>query len=201
MKYYQKITLKPCDEIGLHFLWSKVYTQIHLALASYQRDHTSQPLGISFPEYQYKENGNTPGNLGKTIHLISDQESHLKQLDLPEWLRRLSDHITLSDTEAVPDDIEKHSSFTRYQPKNSAAKRRAFRHRVEKLGESEEQAYAYITGMTQARSLLPYIQMQSLSNQQRYNLFIKQTDVTESSSNGEFTTYGLSKNGATVPVF
>ena len=33
MEYYQEITLLPCAEVSLAFLWTKVFTQLHIAFA------------------------------------------------------------------------------------------------------------------------------------------------------------------------
>ena len=39
MNFYQEITLIPDAEISPYFLWSKVYTQLHIALADVKNQH------------------------------------------------------------------------------------------------------------------------------------------------------------------
>ena len=48
MKYYQELTLIAQAEVSLYFIWSKVYTQLHLALVAMP---TQGNVGVSFPEY------------------------------------------------------------------------------------------------------------------------------------------------------
>lgn len=52
MNYYQEITLIPQAEIPQHFILSKVYTQLHLALVDRQHQYGNLIIGISFPEYR-----------------------------------------------------------------------------------------------------------------------------------------------------
>ena len=42
MKYYLDITLLPSDDIGVHFLWTKVMIQMHLALVEIQNEKNKQ---------------------------------------------------------------------------------------------------------------------------------------------------------------
>ena len=55
MNFYQEITLIPDAEISPYFLWSKVYTQLHIALAHVKNQHGVDGIGISFPNYKYEE--------------------------------------------------------------------------------------------------------------------------------------------------
>ena len=51
MNYYQDITLLPDADIGLYFLWQKVYQQIHLALVENKSADNASAIGVAFPEY------------------------------------------------------------------------------------------------------------------------------------------------------
>ena len=65
MKYYQEVTLLPNEEITPNFLWSKVYNQLHLALADVKNKNGIDGIGISFPQYKFDEkNGKTFATLG-----------------------------------------------------------------------------------------------------------------------------------------
>ena len=44
MKHYIDITLLPSDDIGVHFLWSKVMMQVHLALVEIQDSNKQVPV-------------------------------------------------------------------------------------------------------------------------------------------------------------
>ena len=50
MKYYQELTLLPDMEVELYYIWSNLYTQIHLALVELQDEQGNVPVGDTFPE-------------------------------------------------------------------------------------------------------------------------------------------------------
>ena len=52
MEYYQEITLLPCAEVSLAFLWTKVFTQLHIAFADEKNKSGHNPYAVSFPEYR-----------------------------------------------------------------------------------------------------------------------------------------------------
>lgn len=54
MNYYQDITLIPDGEVSLSFLWTKVFTQLHLALAEEKRREGMVKTALAFPAYQDK---------------------------------------------------------------------------------------------------------------------------------------------------
>jgi len=51
MNYYQDLSLLAQEEINIHFLWSKIFQQIHLGLVEMQDEQGRVPIGLSFPEY------------------------------------------------------------------------------------------------------------------------------------------------------
>lgn len=51
MNYYQDITLIPNGEVSLSFLWTKVFTQLHLVLAEEQRREGMVKTALAFPAY------------------------------------------------------------------------------------------------------------------------------------------------------
>ena len=51
MNHYQEITLLPAIEVNLGFLWTKVYQQLHLALAEHKTNNNKSTVGVSFPQY------------------------------------------------------------------------------------------------------------------------------------------------------
>ena len=55
MKFYQEITLIDQAEISPYFIWSKLYTQLHIALAEIKDDSDKVGIGASFPQYIFEE--------------------------------------------------------------------------------------------------------------------------------------------------
>ena len=197
MNFYQQIRLTPDAEVGLGFLWTKVYTQVHLALAEY--NNSANNIGISFPEYQYNEKKPKDSTIGKVIRVFAKDTDSLAKLDLRKWLKRLEDYASLSEITECPTDSD-YGVFTRYQPKNQSSLRRIARRRIERLQESEQQAMNHISKLKTKKSNYPCILLVSLTNHHEYPLFIKLEKTSESESQ-DYSTYGLSKNGSTVPIF
>lgn len=200
MSYYQEVRLIPDEEVGMSFLWTKVYTQVHLALAEYTNSQNASDIGISFPEYHHDTKSVKQSNLGRCFHLIADDMNALSKLDLRKWLKRYEDYAPLSEIMSNK-TIESHAVFTRFQPRNQASLRRTLKRRIEKNGESEKDTLTNIEKLSIKKSTLPSIHLDSLTTNQEYRLFIKKTEVDTESSEKAFTTYGLSKNGSTVPMF
>lgn len=48
MEYYQEITLLPCAEVSLAFLWTKVFTQLHIAFADEKIKADITPMPFHF---------------------------------------------------------------------------------------------------------------------------------------------------------
>ncbi|HAQ45680.1 MAG TPA: type I-F CRISPR-associated endoribonuclease Cas6/Csy4 [Dialister sp.] len=89
MNYYQDITLIPNGEVSLSFLWTKVFTQLHLALAEEQRREGMVKTALAFPAYQDKE-------LGNKIRILAPSAEQLERLHLDQGLERLSDYVHLT---------------------------------------------------------------------------------------------------------
>lgn len=89
MNYYQDITLNPDDEVLLYFLWTKVFTQLHLALAEEKRREGMVKTALSFPTYQNK-------GLGNKVRVLALETEQLNRLNLKQALIRLLDYIDLT---------------------------------------------------------------------------------------------------------
>lgn len=196
MKYYQEITLIPHAELALNFIWSKLYTQLHLALVALQDAQGNVPVGVSLPKYQLKA-GKHVSPLGDKLRVFAADEATLQQLNLSQWLNRLLDYVHLSGIRPIPAKVNGYAIYHRRQfkqnPENLA------RRRVKRKGDlSFEQAVAlYEPHMVQTK--LPYIRLKSLSNEQSFNLFIEKKAADEAGG-FNFGTYGLSSS-ASVPEF
>lgn len=213
MRYYQEITLLPNPEVNVHFLWSKVFLQIHLGLVEMQDEHKQVPIGVSFPEYVVGEKFSV---LGGKCRMFAPDETTLARFDAPKRLARLSDYVHCTSIRPVPTKLNGHSTYRREHAKTNPerlARRYAKRHNLDfetasngvvQLRVGSTGGTAYPTSfryceMPDKRIATPFIRLQSLSNGQSFCLWIKKTLVPEASEAG-FSTYGLSAK-ATVPEF
>ena len=199
MNYYIDITLLPSDDIGVHFLWSKVMMQVHLALVEIQDEQQKVPVAVSFPQYCERK-GNKPGFVGKQLRLFATDNAELERLDVQKWLDRLTDYVHIKGINSVP-STNTYESFTRCHAAGSIDKH--IRRRMKRHNETQEQAVEHFNGY-QASSednALPFIKMKSLTSQDNFCLSIerKQVEPIENETQ-RFNTYGLSAKGV-LPKF
>ena len=198
MRNYIEITLLPDVYITLNFLWEKVYQQLHLALVEIQDSDKTVRVGVAFPEYRCDTEKNAY-QLGSKVRLFSPIRETLEAVNINQWLLRLSNYVHISSIRNVPGKNQSYTIFKRSQPKNNnhkMAKRKAQRE-----GISLEQALSYFKGRKEQYSLAPFVRIKSMSSNNQYRLIILQEKVNENHQKGIFSTYGLSKNGSTVPLF
>ncbi|MDN5279894.1 MAG: CRISPR-associated endonuclease Csy4 [Clostridiales bacterium] len=194
MKFFQEITLLPGVEVGLYFLWKKVFQQLHLAFVEIKdhEDHVS--VGISFPGYNSEKTG-----LGNLIRVFSFKEEDLQQLKLEKWFSSFSEYVSISPIRSVPNSILKgYAVFKRWQGKSSIE--RLARRRARRKNESLEQAMAYYSDYEEERVDLPFVQAKSLSGNREFRLIIKR-ELKPEPYMGTFNCYGLSLGEATVPIW
>ncbi|WP_168417153.1 type I-F CRISPR-associated endoribonuclease Cas6/Csy4 [Acinetobacter indicus] len=204
MKFYQEITLIDQAEISPYFIWSKLYTQLHIALAEIKDDSDKVGIGASFSQYIFEEkveNQKARINLGNKLRLFAESEADLKKLDIRKWLERLEDYVHITSIREVPSDIKDYAIYKRKQVKTNA--QRLARHRIKRGDIGFEEALARYSNVVTTTDL-PYIEMQSLSSsdeqsKKRFKLFIEKLPA-EKSENQVFSTYGLSSESA-VPEF
>ena len=192
MKYYLDITLLPGAEDSLGFLWHKVYQQIHIALAENKTINGESAVAVSFPEY-----GSKVFPLGAKLRLLAKTQEQLNKFNGPQWLNRLSDYTHCTSIKEVPLSVDKFVCFKRKQCDTNIE--RLARRRAKRKDETLGQALQYYAGFKDEKSELPFINMQSLSGDKRFRLFIEKETVTQEQEGG-FSCYGLSKT-ATVPWF
>ncbi|MDF7675751.1 type I-F CRISPR-associated endoribonuclease Cas6/Csy4 [Neisseriaceae bacterium ESL0693] len=199
MKYYQQLTIIVPAEISSYFIWSKVYTQLHLALVEYIHSSGQHNIGVSFPGYQLnakKEPGKIP--LGDQLRIFAHDEAQLHQLNIGHWLDRLADYVHCPSIRAVPAKTG-YAVFSRHQPVTHSEIYRLARRRVQRDPEISLKTALQSYPKKIDPCTLPFIQLNSLSQEQRFRLFIsKQT--TDAPQSGTFSSYGLSSH-ATVPDF
>jgi len=198
MKYFIELTLLSSVEISIHFLWQKLYQQIHIALAENKNGDGASAIGVSFPEYNAAE-----FSLGTKLRLFAEDMSALEKFQCEKWLSRLRDYVHIGEIRPVPETVQGYACFKQVKPKGSNEK--LARRRVKKLGIDYADALAYFED-TNARkasenkhSKLPYIHMHSVTNGHQYRLFIDLKSEQQQMP-GAFSCYGLS-NVSTVPIF
>jgi len=213
MGVYCEITLLPNPEVNSHFLWSKVYQQIHLGLVEMQDDQKQVPIGISFPEYKF---GDKFSLLGEKCRLFAKDEATLTQFNAAKWLARLSDYVHCTSIRPVPDKITGYATYQRVQPKTNKerlARRYAKRHQLD--FETALNGTVNLTGNAQPSAAYkaqfrycdmlpkpipsPFIRLKSLSSEQTFCLWIKKTRAAQPSGTS-FNSYGLSAT-TTIPEF
>lgn len=204
MKFYQEMTLIDQAEISPYFIWSKLYTQLHIALAEIKDDSDQVSIGVSFPQYIFKEKSEDQKakiNLGKKLRLFAASEEDLKKLDIRHWLERLEDYVHITSIREVPSDINGYAIYKRKQVKTNA--QRLARHRIKRGDIGFDEALARYSNVITTTNL-PYIEMKSLStsdqqSEKHFKLFIEK-QLAEQSETQVFSTYGLS-SVSSVPEF
>jgi len=212
MRYFIELTLLPNTEIPLHYIWEKVYQQLHLALAENKISKYESAIGVSFPKY-----GDRPLPLGDKLRLFAQTEAQLQQLDVGKWLNHLTDYTHCTSIRAVPPNIDGFVCFKRKQFKSAGKikadiERRA-RYQAEKDHRPIEDVRADLVAQKyDGKCDLPFVYMTSLSSSEdgapsdrkKFRLFIEKEDV-EKAQAGTFNCYGLSSRNpekqATVPWF
>jgi CRISPR-associated endonuclease Csy4 len=204
MLFYQELTLIANPEIDKYFLWPKLYTQAHLALVEYHKQTGKQDIGSSFPEYkyQYKQEDSAgkeilATGLGSKLRLFAPSAEDLQSLNIHHKLLRLEDYVHITSIKEVPGKkVSGYVSYSRHRV-NSSVESLARRYHKRSLAGKHpsetdltyEQALALYKGREE-RCNLPYIQLNSLSNDNKFRLFIREHTASELVQNG-FSSYGL----------
>ncbi len=200
MKFYQEITLIDQAEISLYFIWSKLYTQLHIGLAEIKDVNEKVNIGISFPKYIYEQGNETKKSkvhLGDKLRIFAETQADLEKLNIQKWLERLTDYFHIISIREVPESkITGYATYSRKQIKTNAE--RLARHRVKRGDIGFDEALARYRNVVTTTDL-PYIQMKSLTSDKSFKLFIEKHSGAKSEIQ-VFSTYGLS-SVSTVPEF
>lgn len=197
MQFYQEITLLPDVEISPYFLWTKVYTQLHLAFVEQQDDDGKIAYGVSFPQYRLNADKQI-GFLGFKVRIFAQTEQALQALNLTKWLERLTDYVHMTSIRPVPQDkVTGFSQFYRVIPKMPLDER--ISHQAARHGVSLEAAAEHLKGYQTQATIEPFIRMPSQSTGHNFALHIGR-QPTDDLGDGKFGTYGLTRS-AGVPEF
>ncbi|MDD5266835.1 MAG: type I-F CRISPR-associated endoribonuclease Cas6/Csy4 [Methylococcales bacterium] len=194
MRFYLEITLLPNPEVGINFLWSKIFQQIHLGLVEMQDEQGRVLIGLSFPEYVTGEKFSL---LGGKLRLLAKDEETLSQFNASHCLARLSDYVHCTSIRPVPEKLTGYAIYQREQPKSN--KERLARRYAKRHNEDYGVALLHYSEMAHQTIATPFIRLKSLSGGNEFCLWIKKTVVTEPSGMA-FSSYGLSAV-STVPEF
>jgi CRISPR-associated endonuclease Csy4 len=192
MKFYRELTLLPQEDVNLYFIWQKLYQQIHIALVENKEGDNTSAIGVSFPEYNADN-----FFLGTKLRLFAGDEQALEQMQCEKWLNRLKDYVHIYPIKPVPEKLAGHACFKHIKLKGN--KEKLARRRAKRKGETLQQALSHLENFEEQGSNLPYINMTSQTNGQRFRLFIEKQTM-EQPQTGLYSCYGLS-NTTTVPLF
>lgn len=194
--FYQELTLLPSKEAPLGLLLSKVFSILHKEFANVKEQELGEMVRISLPRYDSETKRTT---LGNKIRLFSETKQILEVLKVRLILENLREYVHVMDIKPVPDNVHSYACFSRYQAKSVRSNRNLARAFAKRNGTSYEEEIKRISSRVQKNPHYPFVMITSSSNKQTFKLFIMKEEKAEC-SDGEITTYGLSKK-ATVPIF
>lgn len=197
LNYFQEITIIPDPDIAPYFIWGKLFTQLHIALAHVKNNHKIDAIGISFPDYHYDDKNEQSSKLGLKLRVFAPNQKDLETLNLDNWLSRLTDYVHVKGIKDVPrDKIMGYVSVHRYRFKPIEVQTQTL---ADKLKVSYEEAMAIVL-KRKAELKLPFIRMFSESNKTHYPLQILQ-QPSEEDVTGGFNVYGMNgmRDNVTVP--
>ncbi len=193
LTHYQEITIIPDSEITAYFIWSKLFTQLHIALADVKNEHGINSIGVSFPDYYYDNKSEKSSKIGLKLRIFAPSQNDLETLNLDKWLDRLSDYVHIKGIKEVDDKATGFVSVHRYRFKQIEIQAESL---AKKMAISNEEAMA-IVAKRKDELKLPFIQMRSETNQSHYPLQILQQSSGAEVAGG-FNVYGM--NGMTDQV-
>lgn len=197
MNYYIELTVMDSPELTSYQIWSKLYTQLHLAFVMQKDVEQKVKYGVSFPQYRVVEDKQV-GFLGFKVRVFAESEAELQALSLATWLARLTDYVHLSNIRTVPQDrITGYACYYRVMPKKSLEQR--IEHQAKRHGVSLEEARAHLKNCPEEKTVAPFIQLNSLNSGHTFRLYIGKQAMPQAQQ-GVFGLYGLSRE-ATVPEF
>lgn len=195
LTHYCELTIIPDPDITPYFIWSKLFIQLHIALADVKSKHDIDSIGVSFPDYHYDEKGKS-SKLGLKLRVFASSQKDLETLNLDKWLDRLTDYVHVKRINEIGDKAKGHVVVRRYRHKNVLKQAKAF---AEHKGITLEAALIHCAKHKQHNKPYPYINLRSISNNQPYTLSIIQ-EIVDNETRGSFNSYGINNATDTVTV-
>lgn len=188
--HYIDITLLPDPEFSHAHLLGALVAKLHRALVQGQ----CTDIGVSYPQHIGQPMARR--TLGAVLRLHGTPEA-LQRLMGQDWLKGMRDHTRVGEPLPVPAHAQ-HRSVRRRQFKTNVDRLR--RRRMQRKGETAEQAAAAIPHTVERRPDLPFVQLRSSSTGQPFCLCVEHGPLLPQPVPGPFNAYGLSQD-ATVPWF
>ena len=188
--HYINITLLPDPEFSHAHLLGALVAKLHRARVQGQ----TTDIGVSYP--QHVSQPLTKRSLGAVLRLHGTPEA-LQRLMEQDWLKGMRDHTQAGALLPVPAHAQ-HRTVSRRQFKTNADRLR--RRRMQRKGETAEQAAAAIPDAVERRPDLPFVQLRSSSTGQPFCLCVEHGPLQLQPAAGAFNAYGLGHQ-ATVPWF
>ncbi len=188
--HYIDITLLPDPEFSHAHLLGALVAKLHRALALGQ----TTDIGTSYPRHVSQPRSRR--TLGPLLRLHGTPDA-LQRLMGQNWLQGMRDHTDVSEPRPAPADAQ-HITVRRRQFKTNADRLR--RRRMQRKGETAEQAAAAIPDTVERQPDLPFVQLRSSSTGQPFCLCIEHGTPQPQAISGAFNAYGLALE-ATVPWF
>ena len=188
--HYINITLLPDPEFSHAHLLGALVAKLHRALV---QGHTTD-IGVSYP--QHVSQPLAKRTRGAMLRLHGTPEA-LQRLMEEDWLKGMRDHTQVGELLPVPANAQ-HRTVRRRQFKTNADRLR--RRRMQRKGETAEQAAAAIPDTVERRPDLPFVQLRSSSTGQSFCLCVEHGPLQPLPVAGAFNAYGLGHQ-ATVPWF
>ena len=132
LTHYQEVTIIPDPEIAPYFIWSKLFTQLHIGLVDIKNKYGIESIGISFPDYHYDDKGKS-SKLGIKLRVFALSQKDLETLNLNGWLSRLTDYVHIKSISAVGEKTKSHLVVSRYRPKNPLKQAEEFAKHKDKI--------------------------------------------------------------------
>ncbi|WP_406623268.1 type I-F CRISPR-associated endoribonuclease Cas6/Csy4 [Acidovorax sp. SDU_ACID1] len=188
--HYIDITLLPDPEFSHAHLLGALVAKLHRVLVQGQ----NTDIGVSYPQHTSQPLARR--TLGVVLRLHGTPEA-LQRLMAQDWLKGMRDHTQVAALRPVPADAQ-HRTVRRRQFKTNADRLR--RRRMQRKGETAEQAAAAIPSSVERRPDLPFVQLRSSSTGQPFCLCVEHGPLLTQPIPGTFNAYGLAHE-ATVPWF
>ena len=196
LTYFQELTIIPDPDIAPYFIWSKLFTQLHIGLADVKNHHAIDSIGVSFPDYHYDDKNEQSSKLGLKLRVFAASPKDLETLNLNDWLARLTDYVHIKGIKEVPTDKTiGYVSVHRYRFKPIEVQVQTL---ADKLDVSYEEAMVTVAKRKNEMAV-PYIQMRSQTNNSNYRLRILQLPCDKPKA-GRFNVYGINGMSDTITV-
>lgn len=196
LTHYQELTILPDPEISSYFIWGKLITQLHIALADIKNQYDIDNIGISFPDYYFDSKNGKSSKLGSKLRIFAPSSEALEKLNLNNWLDRLTDYVHIKSIKEVGNQAKGHVVVRRYNYKN--VKKQAEQYAKHK-GIDYKEALSWCKEHKQSSKPYPFINLKSETNKQNFKLAIVQ-EMVDSPAKGSFNQYGINNATGTTTV-